>query len=74
MLAEQKGPLNGVLGYMDECLVSNDFDQDPHSPIFHMDQTKVMDRRMCRVPSWYDGEWGFSNRMFDPAVAMGALL
>ena len=74
MPAERKGLLNGVLGYMDECLVSNDFDQDPHSPTFHMDQSKVLGRRMCRVPSWYDSEWGFSNPICDTAVAMGALL
>ena len=68
------GPLNGVLDYTDKCLVSSDFNHDPHSSIFHTDQTKVMDGRMCRILSWYDNEWGFSNRMADTAVAMGALL
>lgn len=68
------GELKGVLGFTDECLVSSDFNHDPHSSVFHMDQTKVMDGRMCRILSWYDNEWGFSNRMADTAVAMGALL
>ncbi len=68
------GGLKGVLGYTDESLVSCDFNHDPHSSIFHMDQTKVMDGRMCRILTWYDNEWGFSNRMADTAVAMGALL
>jgi len=68
------GELKGVLGFTDESLVSSDFNHDPHSSIFHMDQTKVMDGRMCRILSWYDNEWGFSNRMADTAVAMGALL
>ncbi|MEE9314418.1 MAG: type I glyceraldehyde-3-phosphate dehydrogenase [Rhizobiaceae bacterium] len=68
------GELKGVLGYTDESLVSCDFNHDPHSSIFHMDQTKVMDGRMVRILTWYDNEWGFSNRMADTAVAMGALL
>ena len=68
------GPLNGILGYCDESLVSCDFNHDPHSSIFHMDQTKVMDKRMCRILTWYDNEWGFSNRMSDTAVAMGKLI
>jgi glyceraldehyde 3-phosphate dehydrogenase len=53
-------------------LVSIDFNHDPHSSTFHMDQTKVMDGNLrARVLSWYDNEWGFSNRMADTAVAMG---
>ncbi len=72
--ADGNGPLNGVLGYTDEKLVSMDFNHDPHSSVFHMDQTKVMERRMCRILTWYDNEWGFSNRMGDTAVAMGKLL
>ena len=51
-----------------------DFNHDPHSSIFHMDQTKVMDGTFVRVMSWYDNEWGFSNRMADTAVAMGKLI
>lgn len=68
------GPLKGVLGYTDECLVSCDFNHNPHSSIFHMDQTKVMDGRMVRILTWYDNEWGFSSRMGDTAVAMGKLI
>ncbi len=65
------GPLNGILGVTDDKLVSMDFNHDPHSSIFATDQTKVMDGTMCRVLSWYDNEWGFSNRMLDTAVEMG---
>jgi len=68
------GPLKGVLGYTDEKLVSMDFNHDPHSSIFHTDQTKVMEGTMCRILTWYDNEWGFSNRMSDTAVAMGKLI
>ena len=68
------GPLKGILGYTDEPLVSQDFNHDPHSSIFHMDQTKVMEGTMCRILTWYDNEWGFSNRMSDTAVAMGKLI
>jgi glyceraldehyde 3-phosphate dehydrogenase len=69
-----EGDLKGVLGYTTEPLVSSDFNHDSHSSIFHMDQTKVMEGSLCRVMSWYDNEWGFSNRMVDTAVAMGKLL
>ncbi len=72
--AAADGPLNGILGYTEEPLVSSDFNHDPHSSIFHMDQTKVMDGTMCRILTWYDNEWGFSNRMADTAVAMGKLI
>ena len=68
------GPLKGVLGYTDEKLVSQDFNHDPHSSVFHTDQTKVMDGTMVRILTWYDNEWGFSNRMSDTAVAMGKLI
>jgi glyceraldehyde 3-phosphate dehydrogenase len=68
--AQADGPLKGVLGYTDEPLVSSDFNHDSHSSVFHMDQTKVMDGTLCRVLSWYDNEWGFSNRMLDTAVAL----
>ncbi len=70
--AEQQ--LKGVLGYTNDPNVSIDFNHDPHSSIFHMDQTKVMDGTLVRVMSWYDNEWGFSNRMSDTAVAMGKLI
>src|ERR1700678_4232878 len=69
--AEQQ--LKGILGYTDAPNVSSDFNHDPHSSVFHMDQTKVMDGTLVRVMSWYDNEWGFSNRMVDTAVAMGKL-
>jgi glyceraldehyde 3-phosphate dehydrogenase len=70
--AEQQ--LKGILGYTNDPNVSIDFNHDPHSSIFHMDQTKVMDGTLVRVMSWYDNEWGFSNRMVDTAVAMGKLI
>jgi glyceraldehyde 3-phosphate dehydrogenase len=66
--------LKGVLGYTDAPNVSIDFNHDPHSSTFHMDQTKVQNGTLVRVMSWYDNEWGFSNRMADTAVAMGKLL
>ena len=66
--------LKGILGTTNEPNVSGDFNHDPHSSIFHMDQTKVMDGTFVRVMSWYDNEWGFSNRMADTAVAMGKLI
>ncbi|ADE85576.1 type I glyceraldehyde-3-phosphate dehydrogenase [Rhodobacter capsulatus] len=72
--AAADGPLKGVLGYTDQPNVSSDFNHDPHSSVFHMDQTKVMEGRMVRILSWYDNEWGFSNRMADTAVAMGKLI
>ncbi|WP_435256877.1 type I glyceraldehyde-3-phosphate dehydrogenase [Thioclava sp. FR2] len=72
--AAAMGPLKGILGFTDLKNVSSDFNHDPHSSVFHMDQTKVMDGTMCSILSWYDNEWGFSNRMADTAVAMGALL
>ncbi len=66
--------LKGVLGYTETSNVSIDFNHDSHSSIFHMDQTKVIDGNFVRILSWYDNEWGFSNRMADTAVAMGKLL
>ncbi len=66
--------LKGVLGYTDEPNVSVDFNHDPHSSIFHTMETKVVDGDFVRVLSWYDNEWGFSNRMIDVAVAMGKQL
>ncbi len=70
--AAADGPLKGVLGYTDVQNVSGDFNHDPHSSIFHMDQTRVMDGRLVRILTWYDNEWGFSNRMADNAVIMGS--
>jgi glyceraldehyde 3-phosphate dehydrogenase len=65
--------LKGILGTTDQPNVSIDFNHDSHSSVFHLDQTKVMDGTLVRVLSWYDNEWGFSNRMSDTAVAMGKL-
>ncbi|WP_438959985.1 type I glyceraldehyde-3-phosphate dehydrogenase [Nereida sp.] len=72
--AAASGPLKGILGVTDDPLVSMDFNHDPHSSIFATDQTKVMDGNMVRILTWYDNEWGFSNRMSDTAVAMGKFL
>jgi len=66
--------LKGILGYTTAPNVSIDFNHDPHSSTFHMDQTKVQNGTLVRVMSWYDNEWGFSNRMADTAVAMGKKL
>jgi glyceraldehyde 3-phosphate dehydrogenase len=70
ILAASNGKLKGILGTTDQPNVSIDFNHDPHSSVFHLDQTKVMDGTLVRVLSWYDNEWGFSNRMSDTAVAM----
>jgi glyceraldehyde 3-phosphate dehydrogenase (phosphorylating) len=70
--AEQE--LKGVLGFTAQPNVSIDFNHDPHSSVFHLDQTKVLDGTLVRVLSWYDNEWGFSNRMADTAVAMAKLV
>lgn len=72
--AAAAGPLKGVLGVTDQPNVSIDFNHDPHSSTFHLDQTKVMDGTFVRILSWYDNEWGFSNRMADTAVAMAKLI
>src|SRR5690349_11315791 len=65
--AAADGPLKGILGYTNQPNVSSDFNHDPHSSVFHLDQTKVMEGNFVRVLSWYDNEWGFSNRMADTA-------
>ncbi|HYD17288.1 MAG TPA: type I glyceraldehyde-3-phosphate dehydrogenase [Patescibacteria group bacterium] len=67
------GPLKGILGTYSEPLVSTDFNGDPHSSIFALKETKVVEGTFVRVLSWYDNEWGFSNRMSDTAVAMAKL-
>src|SRR5256886_14850120 len=66
--------LKGILTYTESPNVSADFNHDPHSSIFHMDQTKVIEDTFVRVLAWYDNEWGFSNRMIDVAAAVGKLL
>jgi glyceraldehyde 3-phosphate dehydrogenase len=70
MVRASKGDLKGVLNVTDQPNVSIDFNHDPHSSTFHLDQTKVMDGTLVRVMSWYDNEWGFSNRMADTAIVM----
>ncbi len=64
------GDLNGILGTYDEPLVSGDFNHNPLSSIFAVNETKVIDGKLVRVMSWYDNEWGFSNRMLDTAKKM----
>jgi glyceraldehyde 3-phosphate dehydrogenase len=63
------GALKGILAYNKEPLVSIDFNHDPHSSIYEASETKVIGGRLCKVMSWYDNEWGFSNRMLDVALA-----
>ena len=70
MIAASQGRLKNVLGTYDIPLVSTDFNHDPHSSIFALKETKVIEGTFLRVMSWYDNEWGFSNRMGDTAVAM----
>ncbi len=72
--AAANGPLKGILGFTDSPNVSTDFNHDSHSSVFHIDQTKVIDGTFVRVLSWYDNEWGFSNRMADTSVALGKLI
>ena len=63
--------LNNILSFNDKKLVSSDFNHNPSSSIFHSDQTKVMNKKFVRILSWYDNEWGFSNRMCDTALEIG---
>jgi glyceraldehyde 3-phosphate dehydrogenase len=70
MKAASEGPLKGILAYNDEPLVSVDFNHDPHSSTYDSTLTKVMDGTLVKVCSWYDNEWGFSNRMLDTTVAL----
>lgn len=72
--AAADGPMKGILGYTTASNVSIDFNHDSHSSVFHMDQTKVLEGTFVRILSWYDNEWGFSNRMSDTAVAMAKLI
>lgn len=71
--AAADGDLNGVLGFEDMPAVSIDFNHNPNSSTFDASQTKVIDGRFVRILTWYDNEWGFSNRMSDTAVAMAKL-
>ncbi|MBO6946929.1 MAG: type I glyceraldehyde-3-phosphate dehydrogenase [Rhodospirillales bacterium] len=73
MKAAAEGPLKGVLGYNVEPLVSIDFNHNPNSSTFDATQTQVIEGNLVRVLSWYDNEWGFSNRMPDTAMVMAGL-
>ncbi|MBN9033086.1 MAG: type I glyceraldehyde-3-phosphate dehydrogenase [Rhizobiales bacterium 63-7] len=72
--AAADGPLKNILAYTEQPNVSIDFNHDPHSSTFHMDQTKVMEGKFVSILTWYDNEWGFSNRMSDTAVALAKLI
>ncbi len=72
--AAAEGELKGVLDYDPESKVSIDFNHDPHSSNFAAQQTTVTGGNFVRILTWYDNEWGFSNRMSDTAVAMGKLI
>ena len=74
MKAAASGEMKGILDIVDAPLVSHDFNHSPFSSSFCLDQTKVIEGNLVRVMSWYDNEWGFSNRMADTAVAMGKLI
>ena len=67
--AAASGPLQGMLAYTDEPLVSVDFNHDPHSSVFDASMTKVIEGTLVKVCAWYDNEWGFSNRMLDTTLA-----
>jgi glyceraldehyde 3-phosphate dehydrogenase len=72
--ASESGPLKGILAYTDEPLVSIDFNHDPASSTVDSLETAVLEGKLVRILSWYDNEWGFSNRMVDTAGAMARLL
>ena len=74
MKAAANGPMKGVLGYVEEPLVSMDFNHDPHSSCFHAPQTQILEGKLVRILSWYDNEWGFSTRMSDTALEMAKFL
>ena len=73
LIAAADGPMQGVLGYHREPLVSVDFNHDSHSSTVDLSATKVLESQLVRVASWYDNEWGFSNRMNDVAAILGSL-
>jgi glyceraldehyde 3-phosphate dehydrogenase len=72
--ASESGPLAGILDYTEEPLVSIDFNHNAASSTVDSLETAVLEGKLVRVVSWYDNEWGFSNRMVDTAAAMAALL
>jgi glyceraldehyde 3-phosphate dehydrogenase len=70
MLEAAEGSLKGILAYNKDPLVSVDFNHNPHSSIFDSTLTKVSNGTLVKVSSWYDNEWGFSNRMLDTTAAL----
>jgi glyceraldehyde 3-phosphate dehydrogenase len=72
--AAENGPLNGILGTNNLPLVSIDFNHNAHSSVFDLSETQVIEEKFVRILSWYDNEWGFSNRMVDTTVAVGATI
>ena len=74
MLKAAKGELKGVLDVNEKPLVSKDFNHNSHSSIFDVTQTQVIKGKFSRVLSWYDNEWGFSNRMCDTAIQIAGLI
>ncbi len=69
MKAAADGPMQDIVAYTDEPLVSVDFNHNPHSSVFDSSMTKVIDGTLVKVCAWYDNEWGFSNRMLDTTLA-----
>ena len=74
MIKESQNSLKGILGINKKPLVSKDFNHDPHSSIFDVTQTQVIKGKFSRVLSWYDNEWGFSNRMCDTSIQISKLI
>ena len=74
MTTAANGPLKGILSVNSDPLVSKDFNHNPHSSIFDTTQTQVVKNKFSRVLSWYDNEWGFSNRMCDTAIQIAGLI
>src|SRR6056300_1062084 len=72
--ASKSNELKGILGINDKPLVSKDFNHNPHSSIFDVTQTQVIKNKFSRVLSWYDNEWGFSNRMCETAIQIAGLI
>ena len=74
IVASKSNELKDILGVNDKPLVSKDFNHNPHSSIFDVTQTQVIKNKFCRVLSWYDNEWGFSNRMCETAIQIARLI
>ncbi len=74
MIKASKGSLNGILAVNSDPLVSKDFNHNAHSSVFDLTQTQVIKGKFSRILSWYDNEWGFSNRMCDTAIQIAGLI